>query len=268
MNKYLISIIIPTYKPLDYLYECLDSIAHQTFSPSKYEIILVLNGCCEPWKSDIKQYNNQLLSQLNIKFIQVDTGGVSNARNIGIDNSEGEFITFIDDDDYITPTYLEDLYSVSDRYTIGVARPVAFNDTTKSSVFYPITKLFDKFYPKKNIPFIRLRRYFIGPCMKLIHRDIINKRRFNPSFSVGEDGLFMFLISDEFNKCSLANNRAIYYRRYREGSLVSKRTKDFIKNNNKNLLRETWNIYKSKVRRYNFIFFLMQISSYIKSILW
>ena len=268
MNKYLISVIIPTYKPGDYLYECLDTLARQNMSPSKYEIILVLNGCCEPWKSDIENYIKLSLSHLNIKFIHVDIGGVSNARNVAIDNAEGEFITFIDDDDYITSTYLEDLYNVSDRYTIGIARPIAFMDTTKAFVSYPITNIFDKFYPRNSVHFLKLRRYFIGPCMKLIHRDIINNRRFNPSFSVGEDGLFMFLISDEFYKCSLANNRSVYYRRYRLGSLVSRRTKEFIKTNNKNLLRETWHIFKHDVRRYNFIFFLMQVSSYIKSILW
>lgn len=268
MNKYLISVIIPTYKPKGYLYECLDSIANQSMSSSKYEVILVLNGCGEPWKSDIDKYINQSLGHLNVKFIHTDVGGVSNARNLAIDNSEGEFITFIDDDDYINSTYLDDLYSVSNRHTIGVARPIAFNDITKATVFYPITNIFDKLYPEKNISFLRLRRYFIGPCMKLIHRDIINNRRFDTSFCVGEDGLFMFLISDEFNKCSLANQRSIYYRRYREGSLVAKRTREFIKANNKDLLKTTWEIYKSNIKRYNLAFFIMQVISYIKGIVW
>lgn len=268
MNKFLISVLIPTYKPKDYLYECLESLAHQTLSPSKYELILVLNGCCEPWKMDIDKYINECLNHINIKFIHTDIAGVSNARNFAIDNAEGEYITFIDDDDYVSPTYLDDLYNVSDRNTIGVARPIAFNDITKTQVDYPITNLFDKLYPSKNLSFLRLRRYFIGPCMKLIHRDIINNRRFNTSFCVGEDGLFMFLISDEFNKCSLANSRSVYYRRYRDGSLVAKRTREYIKVNNRNLLKSTLEIYKSNIIRYNFIFFLMQVISYIKGIVW
>lgn len=268
MNKCLISVIIPSYKPGDYLYECLDSIAHQNFPPSKYEVILVLNGCCEPWKSDIDRYINQCISHINLKFIQTDVGGVSNARNIALENAAGEFVTFIDDDDYISPTYLSDLYNISDKSTIGVARPMAFNDTTKESVFYPITNLFDKLYPSKNISFLRLRRYFIGPCMKLIHRDIIKDRRFNSAFCVGEDGLFMFLISDQFNKCSLADKRSIYYRRYRDGSLVSKRTREYIRENNRKLLKETWDIYKTNITSYNFVFFLMQVTSYIKGLVW
>ncbi|MCF2604299.1 glycosyltransferase family 2 protein [Parabacteroides distasonis] len=51
-----IFVIIPTYKPQAYLWECLDSMVAQTFPKEEFEVILVLNGCTEPYKSDIERY--------------------------------------------------------------------------------------------------------------------------------------------------------------------------------------------------------------------
>lgn len=92
-----ITVIVPTYKPQSYLWECLDSIYNQTFSKSDYELILVLNGCNEPYNSQIKDWLSEH-KDLQVQFIQTDQGGVSNARNIAIDNARGEYVTFIDDD--------------------------------------------------------------------------------------------------------------------------------------------------------------------------
>ena len=83
-----ISVIVPTYKPQTYLWECLDSIYNQTFPKSDYELVLVLNGCNEPYNTQIKEW---LLnhSDLHVQYFQTDEGGVSNARNIALDNAKG-----------------------------------------------------------------------------------------------------------------------------------------------------------------------------------
>ena len=86
-----ISVIIPTYKPLSYLWECLNSLIQQTYPKTDFEIILVLNGCCEPYKSDINHYIATSMQGVNINFIQIDEGGVSNARNIALDKAKGEY---------------------------------------------------------------------------------------------------------------------------------------------------------------------------------
>ena len=69
-----ISVIIPTYKPQDYLWECLKSLVAQTFPKEDFEVILVLNGCCEPWKSNIQQYIDDRMQGMNVKYIQTDEG--------------------------------------------------------------------------------------------------------------------------------------------------------------------------------------------------
>ena len=78
-----ITVIVPTYKPQSYLWECLDAIYNQTFSKSDYELILVLNGCNEPYNSQINDWLSEH-KDLQVQFIQTDQGGVSNARNIAL----------------------------------------------------------------------------------------------------------------------------------------------------------------------------------------
>lgn len=76
-----ISVIVPTYKPQVYLLECLDSIYNQTLPKLDYELVLVLNGCNEPYNTQIKKWISNH-NDLQIQFFQTDLGGVSNARNI------------------------------------------------------------------------------------------------------------------------------------------------------------------------------------------
>ena len=99
-----ISVIIPTYKPQAYLWECLDSLCGQTFPKSDFEVILVLNGCCEPYDGLIKEYITGH-PEMQWNYIQTDKGGVSNARNIALSEAKGEYIAFVDDDDYFSESY-------------------------------------------------------------------------------------------------------------------------------------------------------------------
>lgn len=109
---YKISIIIPTYKPHSYIWECFDSIIAQTMHPKDFEIIVVLNGCNEPYYSDVKAYLEKH-RDYHFDLIQVDEGGVSNARNIGLKRAMGDFIVFLDDDDVLSNNYLQGLYDTS-----------------------------------------------------------------------------------------------------------------------------------------------------------
>lgn len=83
-----ISIIVPTYKPQAYLWECLDSIYNQTFPKSEYELVLVLNGCCEPYNTQIKEWLSKH-PDLQVQYFQTDEAGVSNARNMALDVARG-----------------------------------------------------------------------------------------------------------------------------------------------------------------------------------
>ena len=251
-----ISIIIPTYKPKDYIWTCLDSVCAQTMSPELWEVIVVLNGCKAPWLKDLQKY---ALSHpdISIHVIQTDSAGVSNARNIGIDKAKGEYITFIDDDDYVSPTYLEELYPLATPDTIAASYTNAFDDCRHNIPYY-VSAQYKKYAEKGKLPFYIPQSYFSGPCMKLIHRDIIGKRRFDTRFVLGEDSLFMFAISNRMHYICFTSRNAIYYRRLRNNSASNSLT--WIENfkNCYNLIKLYITIYRSDAS-YSFRFLVTRV---------
>lgn len=221
-----ISVIVPTYRPQGYLWECLNSVYNQTFAKSDYELVLVLNGCDEPFHSQIEDWLDNH-SDLQVQFFQTDEGGVSNARNIALDNARGEYITFIDDDDLVSPMYLQELYEKATPDTVSLCYPYAFNDgKIERQLPYSITNTYNYCIEHEcNKLASRGRKYFSGPCMKLIPMSFIQDRRFDVRFKNGEDCIFMFLISDKIKNIVYTSKDAVYYRRYRENSAVTRKRK-------------------------------------------
>lgn len=257
-----ISVIIPTYKPQDYLWECLDSLVAQTFSKEDFEVILVLNGCTEPYKSAIEKYIAEKMQDMNVNFIHTDVGGVSNARNLALDKVKGEFVTFIDDDDFVSPQYLELLYEKSDTETISLCYPYAFNDgDADKQISYYLTDIYNELHKKNNLRISsKVRKYFSGPCMKLIPMSFIQDHRFDIRFKNGEDTLFMFLISDKLKHINFTKREAVYYRRYRVGSAVTgKRKRSAIIKSNLLQIGVYFNYFIKKTWDYNWSFFATRI---------
>lgn len=255
-----ISVIIPTYKPQSYIWECLDSICNQTYPKEEYEVIIVLNGCKEPYDGQIREYiNNHPDVQWN--YIQTDQGGVSNARNIALDVAKGEYVAFIDDDDYVSPSYLEELYAKSDDMTIAVSNSFAFNDGNPEELLtYEMTSAFNTYSPNGRMSSSKVRRFFSGPCMKLISMSFIQGRRFDVRFKNGEDSLFMFLISDKYKYVDFTSSNAIYFRRYREGSAVtSQKSIGYVVSNCCKRWAYTSRIYFGAPYRYSFRRYVMSL---------
>ncbi len=118
MDKKRISVVIPTYKPGAYIWECLDSLGRQTLSKEEFEVIIVLNGEKEPYFSQIEDYARKHEDGLQVRLTYSEKPGVSNARNLGIDMAHGEYLTFIDDDDWVTANYLFNLFTKAEAGTI------------------------------------------------------------------------------------------------------------------------------------------------------
>lgn len=107
VNKLLVSVIVPVYKVEKYINKCVESIVNQTYD--NIEIILVDDGSpdrcpeiCDKWA----------LKDSRIKVLHKENGGLSDARNAGLNIAKGEFITFIDSDDYVHPQYIEIMYRI------------------------------------------------------------------------------------------------------------------------------------------------------------
>lgn len=105
MEEELISVIVPIYKVEKYLKQCIDSIIDQTYN--NIEIILVDDGSPDCSGEICDEYAKK---DERIKVIHKKNGGLSDARNKGINEATGKYIAFIDSDDYIEPCYLEKLY--------------------------------------------------------------------------------------------------------------------------------------------------------------
>lgn len=264
-----ISVIIPTYKPQEYLWGCLDSIVLQTFPREYFELILVLNGCDEPYKTNICRYIKTKMHGINVNFIHVKEPGVSNARNIALERVKGEYVAFIDDDDYVSPRYLELLYEKASPNTVALCYPFAFKDKEpEKQLVYRITEEYNLRISRGKQSYIRARKFFSGPCMKLISMQIIKNRRFDVNFVRGEDSIFMFLISDRIKYIDFTSEDAVYYRRFRMNSAVTtKQGMLKIIRNSCNMMIEETKIYLNKPMKYNLIFYLTRLLGCIKTII-
>lgn len=263
-----ISVIIPTYKPQSYLWECLDSIVQQTFPKEFFEVILILNGCAEPYKSLIEKYIAEKMQGLNVNFIHTEEGGVSNARNLALDAAIGEYITFLDDDDYISDCTLSEMYKVAKKGFVSICNTTAFLDETKKELNnYIIKSDFEKCLKKDYVSIIEARRFFAGAVRKLIHRDVIGSRRFDKRFKNCEDSLFMFLISDKIQHVSCTSRQSVYYRRLRNSS-VNMRHRSFFNRliNSIFLITEYTKIYFSNIKNYNLKLYCYNILGAIKTV--
>src|SRR5665647_2657921 len=105
MHNPLISIIVPIYKVENYIRNCVDSILNQTYK--NLEVILVDDGSTDNCGNICDEYS---LKDNRIKTIHKKNGGLSSARNAGLDVAKGEYIGFIDSDDWIEKDMYESLY--------------------------------------------------------------------------------------------------------------------------------------------------------------
>lgn len=135
MDEALISIIIPIYKVEKYLRRCLDSVLCQTYK--NLEIILVDDGSPDRCGKICDEYAQ---SDSRIKVYHKDNGGLSDARNYGVERAHGDYITFIDSDDYVAPNYIEYLYILIDKYKAEIS-VCCMIQTDSDTVDYPINEL-------------------------------------------------------------------------------------------------------------------------------
>lgn len=263
-----ISVITPTYKPKEYIEDYFQALNRQTMSFSEFEVILVLNGEQEPYLGYIQDLVANLSPGFPLQLITTKIAGVSSARNMGLDIACGEYICFIDDDDYISDSYLEELYNLSQPNIIALSNAIAFFDDQNIQENYRISRVYKTYQGQIKLPFYKAKKYFSGPCMKSIHRKVIGDRRFEPSFSIGEDSLFMFLISDQFQYVSFTSPTAVYYRRIRHNS-ASMRSRAFRKKvcNGLSIICAESKIVLKNPRSYNYYFFTTRIIAAIKAVL-
>ncbi len=247
-----VSVIIPTYHPQQHTLECLASVEQQTLDASLYEVIVVLNGEREPYETMLQE-----ALPSNGRLFYSPVASACSSRNQGINEAQGEYICFIDDDDKISPTYLEELLKIAGKDTIAASNCLSlYNDGTTCGNVY--SHEYGTHASQGTQPFYKPKKIFSIPWMKLIHRDVIGVRRFNESFPSGQDALLMFEVSDRMSKVRFTSPDAVYYWRQRDNSLhrIGYR-KRFVKYS-----RLAWAYTRLFFRhplRYNFYFYVTRL---------
>lgn len=106
------SVIVPVYNVEKYLTKCLHSLVNQTLQ--EIEIIVVNDGSTDQSQTIIDQFSTDFSSK--IKAYNKENGGLSDARNFGIDKCTGDYIGFVDSDDFVTPTMFEEMYALATKH--------------------------------------------------------------------------------------------------------------------------------------------------------
>ncbi|EIT5122369.1 glycosyltransferase family 2 protein, partial [Enterococcus faecalis] len=112
----LVSVVIPVYNVEKYVEKCLDSVINQTYQ--NLEIIIVNDGSTD---NSLSVCQKKKLSDSRIKLINKENGGLSSARNAGIECAQGEFICFIDSDDWIELDYIEVLLNGMENTNVDIS---------------------------------------------------------------------------------------------------------------------------------------------------
>lgn len=112
----MISVVVPVYNVERYIHTCIKSILNQTYRD--FELILVDDGSPDACPFICNQYAE---NYSNVVVIHKENGGLSDARNAGTDVAKGEYITYVDSDDYVGETYLEVLWGLINKYQANIA---------------------------------------------------------------------------------------------------------------------------------------------------
>lgn len=223
----MISIIIPIYNVEAFLDKCIKSVIYQSYT--NWECILINDGSkdnsgyiCDLW--DKKDSRIRVIHQTN--------QGVSAARNRGIKESKGEFITFIDSDDWINKTYLNDLIhgikdSQIDLVISGLVQEHQ-DGSSKDFVFKDyITYRLSSNYTREFVEMNRLALFY-GPVAKLYRSAIIknNKIEFPLDYSYGEDLIFNYQYLNHIRQINNIPVINYHYRIIGNGTLSSIYRKD------------------------------------------
>lgn len=207
-----ISVIIPIYNSEKVLKACLNSVIHQSFID--FEVLLINDGSIDDSGNICDDYAKR---DNRIKVFHKENGGVSSARNIGIGNARGEWVTFIDSDDIVEEDFLKNF--VITRYTEFSLQGMKTYGKNKAFNFKFVTSEIDI---KQFFKTYTLHPFFSGPTSKLFKLDIINNLKFDESISFGEDSIFVLSYLKHIKNISLVDKQGYIYNNL-ENSLSNKK---------------------------------------------
>lgn len=217
-----ISVIIPVYNTASYLKECIESVLNQSFRD--IELICINDGSTD---SSLEVLNYYKSKDNRVKIISQENKGVGAARNIGIDEATGEYVLFIDSDDYIKKDALTDLIYLAESKSLDVLmfKMINFDNNTYEESIY---RYFEMPFLKNivgddvfNWRMIKNRLFDVSVTIpgKLFKRNLIKNIRF-PENLIFEDNLFFIKVMLRAKRVYF-HEEYLYYRRLRDDSITN-----------------------------------------------
>ncbi|MDV7696326.1 glycosyltransferase [Chryseobacterium soli] len=170
-----ISIIVPVYNVENYLAKCLDSLVGQ--SHQHIEIVVVNDGSKDQSEQIIQQYAQKYPEK--IKAFSKINGGLSDARNFGLDRATGDYIGFVDSDDYVTETMFEEMLQLAEKHQAKMVICNIQKVDQNGKITQKLTQIpnmSEKIDLEKNFSVFSDVSYFA--CNKLFKKDLFEHRRF------------------------------------------------------------------------------------------
>ncbi len=216
-SKPLISIIIPMYNVQDYIEKCLKSVIEQTYT--NIEVLIIDDGSKDNSYNLAKQF---LQNDNRIKIIQQENGGLSDARNTGIIKAKGDYLFFLDSDDYIPPYCIEYLYDLisSNKTKISIGAHTILKN--KKSIYKGIGKNQIKVYSQKEI--LKEILYDVNVDLsawaKLYKKELFKNIKY-PKGLCFEDTATTYKLLYLCDKVSVGGN-SVYFYNIRQNSITTK----------------------------------------------
>ena len=197
-----VSIIVPVYKVEAYLHRCVESILAQTYTD--WELLLVDDGSPDQSGIICDEYDRK---DARIKVFHKENGGVSLARNLGLDNAEGEFITFIDADDFIDSDCLEKVIYLFKQNHFDVLQ-CSIVRVNKDKVF----SVNSKDVPMMSgVDYLKTESGLLCAGGNFISNSIIGNNRFPVGIRYGEDRMFLLRTIEKAEKVMRTSCINYYY---------------------------------------------------------
>lgn len=199
----LVSILIPAYNVENYIEECLDSVVNQTYR--NLQVVVVDDGSTDRTGEILDRYSEKYPY---IEVYHIENGGVANARNFLLEKAKGDFVQFVDADDWIEPEMISMMYRAKAETKADIV-------VCQVGDMYGDNEIWDR---NKTIKEFLGHKKFSGALWnKMISRELTKNVKFSEGIHYGEDALFIWEIINKVNTVTLIPNRLYHHRPNPEG---------------------------------------------------
>lgn len=195
-----LSIIIPVYNTEKFIFKCLDSIFQQDFED--LDVIAVNDGSTDKSEQILSNYAKK---EPRLRFFSQENQGVVAARNFGIDNARGEWIMFVDSDDYLLPSCLSKMFNETESKEVDIVIGNMLYDYGFKKIERRSKQLFEDNFEGWSKSLLSDTLSGAGLCARIYKRSLLEGVTISSEFKIGEDFIVSILLFENANKIVLTD---------------------------------------------------------------